>query len=98
MRNRRSSLQLLGALALMRPFLSLAQGSNPGVVRLLVGFPPGATGDRIARAVAPVLATNLGASVIVDNKAGAAGQLAIELVKNAPADGTQLLQTIGSSM
>jgi len=66
--------------------------------RLVVGFPAGATGDRIARAVAPALAASLGSSVIVENKAGAGGQLAMELVKNAPADGALLLQTIGSSM
>jgi tripartite-type tricarboxylate transporter receptor subunit TctC len=48
--------------------------------------------------VAPVLAANLGSTVIVDNKAGAGGQVAIEFTKGAPADGTVLLQTIGSSM
>jgi tripartite-type tricarboxylate transporter receptor subunit TctC len=68
------------------------------LVKLLVGFPPGATGDRIARAVAPALAANINASVIVDNRAGAGGQLAIEAAKNAKHDGTMLLQTIGSSM
>jgi len=71
---------------------------SEALARLLVGFPAGATGDRIARAVAPVLAASLGSAVIVENKAGAGGQIAIEAVKNAPADGTLLLQTIGSSM
>ncbi len=98
MHNRRESIALLGALALMHPLRSMSQSASPGVVRLLVGFPPGATGDRIARAVAPVLAAQLHANVIVDNKAGAAGQLAIEFAKGAPADGSVLLQTIGSSM
>lgn len=96
---RRGFVTGLGAMAMATAWGGfLPNARAEAVARLLVGFPPGATGDRIARAVAPVLATHLGASVIVDNKAGAAGQLAIELVKNAPADGTQLLQTIGSSM
>jgi tripartite-type tricarboxylate transporter receptor subunit TctC len=82
----------------MRPLLSMSQSTQPGTVRLLVGFPAGATGDRIARAVAPVLAAHLQTSVIVDNKAGAGGQLAIEYAKGAPSDGSVLLQTIGSSM
>lgn len=98
MSNRRQSIRMLGALALMRPLLSMSQSTQPGTVRLLVGFPAGATGDRIARAVAPVLAAHLQTSVIVDNKAGAGGQLAIEYAKGAPSDGSVLLQTIGSSM
>lgn len=98
MNTRRKCLGMLGGLALPRPTLSLAQDSHPGVVRLLVGFPPGATGDRIARAAAPVLATDLRANVIVENKSGAGGQLAVGYAKMGPSDGSVLLQTIGSSM
>lgn len=103
MKNRRGFVSGLGGIAIASTVgttlgsLSLS-ASAEGVSRLLVGFPAGATGDRIARAVAPSLAASLGTSVIVENRAGAAGQLAIEVVKNAPADGTMLLQTIGSSM
>jgi tripartite-type tricarboxylate transporter receptor subunit TctC len=96
---RRRFLHLCGAAAVAQPWAVMAQaGRQPGVVRLLVGFPPGATGDRIARAVAPSLESSLRTGVIVDNKAGAAGQLAIEFAKAAPHDGGVLLQTIGSSM
>jgi tripartite-type tricarboxylate transporter receptor subunit TctC len=95
--DRRQALRLLGALAMAHPLSSVAQVRD-ATVRLLVGFPPGATGDRIARAVAPVLAASLGSSVIVDNRAGAGGQVAIEFAKASAADGTVLLQTIGSSM
>jgi tripartite-type tricarboxylate transporter receptor subunit TctC len=98
MNHRRRSLGMLGALVLAHPLASLAQDRGPGTVRLLVGFPAGATGDRIARAVAQVLAANLQANVIVENKPGAGGVLAVEYAKNAPADGSVLLQTIGSSM
>lgn len=96
MNQRRHLLVTLGAAGLVPPWAAWAQGQQ--TVKLTVGFPAGATGDRIARAVAPALAAQLGTAVIVDNKAGAGGQLAIEATKHAPADGTTLLQTIGSSM
>jgi tripartite-type tricarboxylate transporter receptor subunit TctC len=99
MQVRRRPFLTLGAAALVSPVSSFAQPARlPGTVRLLVGFPPGATGDRIARAVLPALAAELQTQVIVDNKPGAAGQLAVEFAKNGPADGSLLLQTIGSSM
>ena len=98
MSKRRDFMRILGAALVGQPLASLSQVREHGVVRLMVGFPPGATGDRIARAVAPVLAANVRSSVIVENKPGAGGQLAIEFAKSAPADGTVLLQTIGSSM
>lgn len=98
MNGRRNCLRLLGALALAAPGMSRSEQASPGTVRLLVGFPPGATGDRIARLVAPELAANLKASVIVENRSGAGGQVAISYAQTASADGSVLLQTIGSSM
>jgi tripartite-type tricarboxylate transporter receptor subunit TctC len=98
MNHRRRFIHLLGAGLAAPASMAFAQPRELGTVRLLVGFPAGATGDRIARAVAPALEAALRTSVIVDNKAGAGGQLAIEYAKGAPADGTTLLQTIGSSM
>lgn len=64
-----------------------------GPVRLLVGFPAGGAGDIIARAVADKLATSLGATVIVENRPGAGGRIAAEVLKNAPADGSTVLIT-----
>jgi tripartite-type tricarboxylate transporter receptor subunit TctC len=96
MSKRRKFLFALGAAALGHPLAALSQGA--GTVRIYVGFPAGATGDRIARIVAPALAAQLNAPVIVDNRPGAGGQLAIEATKNSAADGAILLQTIGSSM
>ncbi|RZJ24279.1 MAG: hypothetical protein EOO54_09930 [Haliea sp.] len=99
MQNRRGFVSGLGGLTIASSMAGWPLSARAeGVSRLLVGFPAGATGDRIARAVAPSLAASLGNPVIVENRAGAAGQLAMEVVKNAPADGTMLLQTIGSSM
>ncbi|WP_158219352.1 MULTISPECIES: tripartite tricarboxylate transporter substrate-binding protein [unclassified Achromobacter] len=91
-------MKLMGGAALARALPAHADDAHPGVVRLLVGFPPGATGDRIARAAAPVFAAHLQSNVIVENKSGAGGQLAVGLAKTGPADGSVLLQTIGSSM
>ena len=57
-------------------------------VRLLVGFPAGSTPDSSARALADGLATVLGQSVIVENRPGAAGNLAADLVAKAQDDHT----------
>jgi tripartite-type tricarboxylate transporter receptor subunit TctC len=57
-------------------------------VRILVGFPPGGGTDAIARLLADRLKDALGASVIVDNRAGAGGQIAAQALKSTPPDGT----------
>ncbi len=64
--------------------------ADPGTVRILVGFPPGGGTDAIARVLADKLKEPLGANVIVENKAGAGGQLAAQALKAAPADGSVL--------
>jgi len=64
-----------------------AQGSgNP--IRILVGFPPGGGTDAIARTLADKLKDQLGQSVVVENKAGAGGQIAAQALKAAAPDGT----------
>ncbi|WP_296442786.1 Bug family tripartite tricarboxylate transporter substrate binding protein [Rhodoferax sp. UBA5149] len=65
----------------------LAQ-AQPGTVRLLVGFPPGGGTDAIARTLADKLKDQLGSTVIVENRAGAGGQIAAQALKAAPADGS----------
>jgi len=61
--------------------------AQSGPVKLLVGFPPGGGTDAIARLLADKLKDPLGTPVIVDNRAGAGGQLAAQALKAAPADG-----------
>ncbi|MFT4268944.1 MAG: Bug family tripartite tricarboxylate transporter substrate binding protein [Xenophilus sp.] len=56
-------------------------------IRLLVGFPAGAGSDAIARILAEKLKDELGANIVVENRAGAGGQLAAQALKAAPADG-----------
>lgn len=77
----------LAAAALLVAGPALADTST---VKILVGFPPGGGTDAIARVLAEKLKDQLGANVIVENKAGAGGQLAAQALKAAPADGTVL--------
>lgn len=60
-------------------------------IRLVVGFPAGGTTDVLARVVAAPLQKALGQAVIVDNKPGASGNLAVSEVSRAPADGYTLM-------
>ena len=62
--------------------------AQTGVIRLLVGFPPGGGTDAIARLLADKLKDQLSTTVIVENRAGAGGQIAAQFLKTAPADGT----------
>jgi tripartite-type tricarboxylate transporter receptor subunit TctC len=56
-------------------------------IKILVGFPPGGGTDAIARTLAEKLKDELGAVVVVENKAGAGGQLAAQALKAAAPDG-----------
>ena len=65
----------------------LAQAQS-GAVKLMVGFPPGGGTDAIARVLAEKLKDQLGTTVVVENRAGAGGQIAAQALKAAPADGS----------
>jgi tripartite-type tricarboxylate transporter receptor subunit TctC len=88
------SLSRRAALAL--PALALAGGAraqSARPVRLLVGFAPGGAADTVARLIAPRLGEHLGATVVVENRAGASGTIAAFAAAQATPDGTTLLFT-----
>lgn len=93
--NRRHLLALAAAGALPTAF---AQGAWPGrPIRIVVPFAPGGTTDILARTLAPELTRALGQSVVVENRAGAGGNIGAELVAKSPADGyTLLMGTVGT--
>lgn len=73
---------------------SWAAGYGKGKpVRLLVGFPPGGGTDAIARLLAEKMKDSLGTTVLVDNRPGAGGQIAAQMLKAAPADGLTFFVT-----
>jgi tripartite-type tricarboxylate transporter receptor subunit TctC len=62
-------------------------------VKIITGFPPGGTSDTICRRVAARLAPGYGRSVVVENRTGAGGQIAIQAVRTMAPDGATILQT-----
>ncbi len=64
--------------------------AQPQTIKILVGFPPGGGTDALARVLADKLKDPLGASVVVENRTGAGGQIAAQALKASPADGSVL--------
>jgi tripartite-type tricarboxylate transporter receptor subunit TctC len=75
---------------------ALAQLAAGAPMRILVGASPGGSTDTLARAVGVEMGRLLGRQVIVENRAGAGGNLAADLVAKAPPDGTTLLMSFTS--
>ncbi len=82
---------LPGCLLVLSSWLAVppafAQNFPVRPIRIIIPFPPGNTMDIMSRLVAPKLTERLGQNVIVDNRAGAAGQLGLEVVARAAPDG-----------
>jgi tripartite-type tricarboxylate transporter receptor subunit TctC len=85
------ALVLLAACALSLQAAAQAFPSKP--VRLVVGYPPGGSGDFLTRLVAEEMSKDLGVAVVAENRPGAGATIASELVAKAPADGYTLLNS-----
>lgn len=82
---------LLASCAFAQPF-----PNRP--VKIVVSFPPGTTPDTVARVVAPKLQESLGQPVIVENRAGAGGNVAVDAVAKSPTDGYTLVVSTNAAL
>ena len=84
--------RVLGTLAACALALQVhAQAFPAKPVKLVVGYPPGGSGDFLTRVMADEMSKDLGVSVVADNRPGAGGNIANEVVAKAPADGYTVL-------
>ena len=96
---RRQFLHLVAGATALPAVLRTALGAQSypeHPVRVIVGLPAGLQPDIVARLVAQGLSERLGQPVIIENRPGAGGNIATELVVRAPSDGYLLLLTIAS--
>src|SRR4029077_6189819 len=89
---------LAWAALVLFPALSLAQSAYPNrPVRMIIPFAPGGASDFVGRIVQPKLGGLLGQQVVVENRAGAAGNIGVEAAAKAAPDGyTAFLGNIGT--
>jgi len=89
---------LLFAAILALPCVALPQSNFPSrPVTLTVGYPPGGGPDAVARILAKKLSENLGVPMVVENKPGAGGVVAVQHIASAPAEGYVLhLAAVGA--
>ena len=93
----RACIFLLASYALQMP-AAFAHSYPSKPLRLIVPFSAGGSSDVLARGVAKQLGEQVGEPVVVENRAGAGGMIALEFVAKAPADGyTLLFGTIGTN-
>jgi tripartite-type tricarboxylate transporter receptor subunit TctC len=79
-------------------FPATAQTFPSKPIKVVVSFPPGGAADQIARAVSVPLSEAIGQPVLVENRAGANGNIGAEAVAKSPADGYSLLMSSGGTV
>ncbi len=87
---------VLVALSAFTPAAAQTFPSKP--IKVIVSFPPGGAADQIARAVSVPLSEAMGQPVVVENRAGANGNIGAEAVAKSPADGYTLLMSSGGTV
>jgi tripartite-type tricarboxylate transporter receptor subunit TctC len=96
---RRRVLALGAGLALTTPLLPvLAQAWPTRPIRMIVNFPAGGSADLFGRAVAAAISESLGQPVVVENRAGAGGNIGAAEVARAAPDGYTLLFSPGATL
>src|SRR5215471_18437193 len=98
-RHRRQVLQLAASAAALfaSPHIARAQSYPTKPIHLFVGFPAGGPADIAGRLVAQWLGERLGQQVVVENRPGAAMNIATEAMIRSPADGYTLLFSMVSN-
>ena len=89
--SRRNIIQGTGAATLLASIGQQARARAIDSTKVIVGFAPGGTADIVSRRVADKLHPGYAKTVVVENKTGAGGQIAVQAVKNAAPDGTSIL-------
>ena len=88
-----------GGLALLKGTPARTQTAYPSrTIRMIVPYPAGGTTDLLGRLVADQLQSGLGATVVVENKPGAATSIGAELVAKAEPDGYTLLMATSTTL
>lgn len=91
--SRRHIIQSAGASALLAGAGQAAWAQTLETAKIVTGFAAGGTSDTLCRRVAMKLSPDYAKNAVVENKTGAGGQIAVQFVKGAPADGMTILQT-----
>jgi tripartite-type tricarboxylate transporter receptor subunit TctC len=78
---------VLAAFALGFAAAAPAQSWPSKPIKIIIPFPPGDAADIMARLIGPKMTERMGQQIIVENRPGASGQIGLEILKNAPADG-----------
>jgi tripartite-type tricarboxylate transporter receptor subunit TctC len=91
----KSTVLLAGGLLVLATSAAMAQSYPSRPVRMIVPYPPGGSADIVARRISEGWGKALGASMIIENKAGAGGNIGVDAVAKSPKDGYTIgLQTV----
>ena len=97
--HRRRALASFGAAATVLAAPTMSRAQQPiDSLKILVGFPPGGSADVVSRQITDKLMPGFARTAIVDNKPGAAGRIAIDVLRASPPDGRTLLLTPASTV